>query len=527
MNYFKLLELKISPPEDNEAVIKDAIIKKRKQWQKEIKLPSKEIEARKNIALISDIEDIMLNKEKRAKHHQLAIEERNEVKAILLEELKIVTIKGYIEDDDIESLYLKYDKEFSKEEIEKISPYGKKKKETLNFLSSKVISKLEDNFNKLNMNDISAYSYLGVKMSDSIQTCLQACDKKSSYLIDKAQKSHEDIFHANIISLCKEEIFNSAENRRLYNNYILGNKYIKLNSLIVSGVKANKFLNQNLFDALYEVSSQDYGMTKSEFKEYIHYNSLYNDYEVLLDVEEKKNEDAEDVYRVDIPQPQKMKRVDIPQPKANERLSEIDVLINEFSEYMQDKVAESNDIQKSVNKIQGERLQPGFHPSETHSIILLFMSVAFILFQIVFYIIHPVLDVFTLAIPVGVCLYEILKTSYYYSLWNDLKKSHEEILNLCRNINVLYERKLKKNIMRDIKKLDVNKTRSDLEKINSDLNIYMNNTSKAIDIYNKSNKRLKIPRYGFDLSKDFIFVLGVNAIYAGILLIYSSILQTQ
>ena len=64
-NYFILLGLSFNPIESDESKIKEAIEKKREQWQKDAKNPRKQIQAKENIAKIHDIEDVMLNPSKR------------------------------------------------------------------------------------------------------------------------------------------------------------------------------------------------------------------------------------------------------------------------------------------------------------------------------------------------------------------------------------------------------------------------------------------------------------------------------
>lgn len=515
MNYFKLLNINISPPEDNEDIIRARIIECRKKWQRDIKNPLLEVEARKNIALVPDIEDIMLNKDKREKHLLLALEEREDIKNILIEELRIVTVKGYIEHSDIDLLYEKYEKEFTKEDILNLSPVSLKKEILISYPSHEKISKLRELMKRKKRDDLSLYDFLEIKMSDTLKVCIQACDKKNNYLIDKPNKEHEDLIDVEIISLAKYDFFSSIEKRKEYDNYIIGNRFEKLNTLIDTGVKANKIIGEELFDALFAVAKSDYDMTKASFKEYMTNNALYNDYEIRIHNGEKKEINIADL---------KKKTDKKSYSEDSSKLEQMQNIVLPFTEYLSEKINDSKKIVAEVNTLQSQRMQVGFHPSETQLSILVGLGLFFIVFQAVFYAIYPSLKIITILIPYSIDIIFILKGFNDFILWKKLKKHSQSIFDLNEDLIQIYERKLLKHIMKDLHKTNMKKLTGDIETLNSEVNTIINKVSISIEEYNKYHLKLKIPRTGFDYSKELMFILGINIIYAFILVTYNMLI---
>lgn len=524
MNFYKLLGLSINPPEENEEIIKDKILEKRKEWQRDIKNPKKEIEAKKYISLVPQIEKAMLNPNERKKQIEIALAEKEETKKVLKNELNIITVKGYIEKEDIESLYIKYNGDFTKKEIIAMSPKPVKKEELIDFTDKVTIKKLEEAFKNKKIDNLSLYNFLGVKMSSSLQICIDACNKKKNYILEKGKKEYDDKIDIEILTIAKEKIFNSVENRTKYNNYIIGNTYNKLNQLVISGVKSNKLLSQELFNALYMVAKNDYNMTESEFKEYINYNSKYYMYEVRLKEENdgkninisKLNKNIKEEKLSDVKPFEK-------KPTASEKMESINQIVNPFAEYLLGKVNEIKDINNSVVEMQRTRLQQGFHPDEMQTSVVIVLGIILLIADVVIYIINPMLKPITLFIPIFVNLYFSMRCFSYSRQWNDLKEISRKINDCSVEAENLFERKLMKKVMKETYKLDVSKTTNDINSINNELNLIINRMSLLIEKYNSKNKRLRIPPKGFDFSKDVLYVFGINIAYMGILIGYKYI----
>ena len=89
VNFYQLLELPINPPESNPQAIEDAIKKKQAEWSRLRNHPTKGIQARHYISLLSEIRNVMTDSELRQKEAQAAVEELKK---------KLVSI----EDNDLE-----------------------------------------------------------------------------------------------------------------------------------------------------------------------------------------------------------------------------------------------------------------------------------------------------------------------------------------------------------------------------------------------------------------------------------------
>ena len=74
VNFYQLLELKISPPESDPDVIESAIKRKQAEWSRLRNHPTKGTQARQNISLLTEIRKIMGDPQLREKEARNAIE---------------------------------------------------------------------------------------------------------------------------------------------------------------------------------------------------------------------------------------------------------------------------------------------------------------------------------------------------------------------------------------------------------------------------------------------------------------------
>lgn len=125
-NYYLLLELKLNPPEEDPAIIEDAIKKKQAEWSRVRNHPTKGLSAKHNIGLIPDIKKILLDPKSRKKELQAAlklVQKDEKVKHEGIERhIRLLMSKGSITKKEISQLSLieGVDEAFIKNRLKKI-----------------------------------------------------------------------------------------------------------------------------------------------------------------------------------------------------------------------------------------------------------------------------------------------------------------------------------------------------------------------------------------------------------------------
>ncbi len=108
VNFYQLLELQINPPENDPQAIDDAIKKKQAEWSRLRNHPTKGIQARHYISLLSEIRNVMTDSELRHKEAQAAVEElKKRLESIFKavdRHIDLIGSKGGISADEIERI---------------------------------------------------------------------------------------------------------------------------------------------------------------------------------------------------------------------------------------------------------------------------------------------------------------------------------------------------------------------------------------------------------------------------------------
>lgn len=107
-NFYILLELRVDPPETDDAVIYNAIQKKKAEWSRLRNHPTKGIQAQKYISMIPDIQRVMMNQEVRQAEALDAIaflKKGKQDKYVEIDRhIDILIGKGYLLDEEIAKL---------------------------------------------------------------------------------------------------------------------------------------------------------------------------------------------------------------------------------------------------------------------------------------------------------------------------------------------------------------------------------------------------------------------------------------
>lgn len=268
-NYFLLLN--ISPNENNEENIKEAINKKRAQWQAETKNPRKQIAARENLALLPDIENVMLNSLSRADESASARAEREKHISVLKNEIMLLQSKGFVTEDEISGLCQRHESIERSEILSMISARieGQNSGPAGGFLTEDQIRQMEAYFSSLSIDDMSFYEFYNIENGGDVIT---AAEYALRFILQKGQKSFSDEVEQKLAGLAKS-IF--AESKNAYDNFLRGNRYIKLNNYIKTAL-ANDKIEANSFIALSKIAQDEYEMGQNEFLDYLKHNAETN-----------------------------------------------------------------------------------------------------------------------------------------------------------------------------------------------------------------------------------------------------------
>lgn len=286
-NYFILLGLSFNPIENNEEIIKEAIEKKREQWQKEAKNPRKQVQAKENLSKIPEIESIMLNPAKRKLEAEKAFHEQEKYVLNLKNEILILSIKGFITDEEFEQLINKYEQfSITKKEIENFInvPIGEEQELVLTDIDSinaETASQLETYFENLGMNDISIYNLYNISPNCLATEVINAANLKLKQLLEKGSKDNKDEMEQKIAGLIIN-IF--KDDKTKYDNYLRGFRFIKLNKLIETALSSQKVLTLHILKTFVDICDKEYNFKTSQTYDYVVTHCNIKGYEVSQDV---------------------------------------------------------------------------------------------------------------------------------------------------------------------------------------------------------------------------------------------------
>lgn len=273
-NYFILLDL---TPTNNIEEIKSAISNKKAQWQSDTRNPRKQIAARENIAKLPDIEKVMFSDNLRLIEIEDAKKTAEKSSASLKNELLLLQAKGFILESEIEGLLSRYPGTKREDIVRDISVDIKKengeKANTNSSITEEQKRQLESYFSSLSIDDMSLYNFYKASKDADLS---EFADKKIQFILQKGQKDIRDEIEQKIAGLTKT-IF--KDNKSGYDNFLRGNRFVKLNNYIRASVSNNR-IGPEAFFQLMNIASSEYGMKPQNFKKYVENNARDNNYEI-------------------------------------------------------------------------------------------------------------------------------------------------------------------------------------------------------------------------------------------------------
>lgn len=312
-NYFTLLEI---PANANTDQIKEAINKKKSQWQAETKNPRKQIQARKNISNIPEIERIMLDDDLREIERQKFVQVSKRIQNDIHNKISILETRGYITKEELSDLLNEAKGSLTKEEVISMIHVDIALDDHDNINNNISITKeekqlLESYFRSLSIDDMSLYNFYKVNKDSNM---VQVAQKELSTILQKGQKDLSDEIRQKIAGLTKS-IFQN--NKIGYDNFLKGNRFINLNSYIKSALIDNKIKPESYL-AIQNIAKSEYGMSEQTFKNYIENNAKDNGFEIdssismliLLSNMNQNREEAKEQQAIDTSQKEEDNVVD-------------------------------------------------------------------------------------------------------------------------------------------------------------------------------------------------------------------------
>lgn len=274
INYFILLDL---APTNNIEDIKNAINNKKAQWQSDTRNPRKQIAARENITKLPDIEKVMFDDSLRLIEIEDAKKASEKSSIALKNELLLLQAKGFILASEIEGLLSRYPGIKKEDLVRDISVEIKKENGEKTDINSSITEEqkrqLESYFSSLSIDDMSLYNFYKVSKDTDLS---ELADKKIQFILQKGQKDIRDEIEQKIAGLTKT-IF--KDNKSGYDNFLRGNRFIKLNNYIRASVSNNR-IGPEAFFQLMNIADNEYGMKPQNFKKYVENNARDNNYEI-------------------------------------------------------------------------------------------------------------------------------------------------------------------------------------------------------------------------------------------------------
>lgn len=514
-NYFILLGLSFNPIESDESKIKEAIEKKREQWQKDAKNPRKQIQAKENIAKIHDIEDVMLNPSKRKLEAEKALALQEKYISNLKNDILLLSIKGYIEDEEFSNLINKYG-EYSIDEntiLKYITvPIGDNKNnfelEELESIPADIASQLEMYFKNLNIDDMSLYNLYGLDINSTPNDVIRKAQAKLKEMLEKGTKNNTDEIEQKIAGLAIKIMTEMPDE---YDNYISGNCFIKMNEYIETAVGTNNSLTLKIFDTLIEIAKKEYNLSDVNAASYIimhcQLNNIDISQDVLIEYSDIENgiETTRNIEVVQTKEEEKYTEINT-NDILNKMLTPINTLlihnknrINQICNYLNQYIEKRQKTGSAMSEIlsYGSFIQYGIF-SVVDIFLFLFMRNSF-----------P--QIFILALLAGILInaFGIITIYPAFSQWNKMQKAVKKANENNDNSEKLYNEfiELNFNLLVD----NNNDIKNNLNKIKAKSTQLRKDTENLYEIYTRISKQYQ--------QKDYYLKINAASLAAHILII--------
>ncbi len=284
-NYFILLELSFDPPANDEAAIKAAITKKQQQWSKDQNNPAKRAKAIAYLAMLKDIEAVMLDPAKRKAEAEAAKKIKGEKLKDLKQKLFVFSAKGpELSDRDLKILLKNFQAYgFDAPAIKKLfkeltNESGNEGPDISDVISKDQALNITNNMKQLGMLESTLYDFLNLSPNASCEQLRDTAESMKKKILAKGDKTGEDVARQALCGLCSV-LFKDPASKRKYDNYYNITKYARLNSMIDELARSNgRKIEPKMKEKLIELALQEYQVKLSEASMYIANYCAYSGY---------------------------------------------------------------------------------------------------------------------------------------------------------------------------------------------------------------------------------------------------------
>lgn len=269
-NFYLLLELTFSPPENDTGKITAAINKKQAEWAKLRNHPTKARQAQLYLEMLPDIKAVMTDDAKRGEEAKEANKIWNQKEKEKFKELdeaiKILSPKGQITEDEVNKLSLKFSipGDAIRKRIRVPIVKAKAKKSTAKRLEASVQKKISDSLNIIGKKTL--YEFLELSPTSSVNTLISKSKEKDTELKKDSRKDACLTASMELVGHCLN-VFGSEEYRKMYDASLAYQRLDELNKAIdIAGL--DKTIDVEEFDTLM-TKARELGLNLDEAEEHI------------------------------------------------------------------------------------------------------------------------------------------------------------------------------------------------------------------------------------------------------------------
>lgn len=262
-NFYILLELSVSPPENDINKINAAINRKQAEWSALRNHPTKGLQAQLYLDMLPEIKAVMMDENKRK-------EEAQQAKILLYKELdeaiRLLSTKRQITEEEIKKLSQKFSfpEEVIRKRVKVPIVKGKSSKQPAQRLEPSIQTKISDSLTIVEKKSL--YDFLELAPTSSIDTLISRTKEKDSELKKESLKDARLTAGMELIGHCLN-VFKTGEMRKMYDAALAYQKLAELNkALDIVGIDGRIEVEE--FDTLMK-KGMELGLKFDEAEEYI------------------------------------------------------------------------------------------------------------------------------------------------------------------------------------------------------------------------------------------------------------------
>lgn len=285
-NFYFALGLRVNPPEENERVIQDAIVKKQAEWSEMLRGKDQNY-AQSMLDMLPDIKKVMLNpssrkeEAKRASATQKRILDQCVNTLVMLGKNKRPDASAFSKMAQKNARYGITQALLEKSYDDVIKGKGKDsggEQESFEMPDLSVRKTIRKHLEILNLHDL--YEFLGCSSSDSCSTLTSAAEKIYTNMIQQPNKTAKVSASQELAGTCKMQ-FKDAPSKKKYDNFLAYTKYPDvLEQLTTIGKGNDKTIDTASYKQILAFACDTYHISVGEATAYIELCCRVNKYDL-------------------------------------------------------------------------------------------------------------------------------------------------------------------------------------------------------------------------------------------------------